>query len=71
MVGTIDYEDKLKNLTKKVPLLKIGVGYWASKAYVGIYIISAIFYLNQINLGNVKIQDVKLIKYPQTKMFNK
>ncbi len=44
MVGTIDYEDKLKNLTKKVPLLKIGIGYWASKAYVGIYIIAAIFY---------------------------
>lgn len=68
MVGTIDYEDKLKNLTKKVPLPKVGIGYWASKAYAGIYIISAIFYLKQINLGNVKIQDVKLIKYPQTKI---
>ncbi len=44
MVGTIDYEDKLKNLTKKVPLPKVGIGYWASKAYAGIYIIAAIFY---------------------------
>jgi hypothetical protein len=42
MVGTIDYEDKLKKLTKKVSLTKLGIGYWASKPYAGNYIISAI-----------------------------